>query len=330
MPALRRRDFITLLGGAVAAWPLAARAQQPKLIPRIGVLIFGGELDFGRFVHALTAGMAERGYQDGKTVRFEVRYSDQDPEMLTRNARELAAAKVDLIWVPGSTVAQAAREATAAIPIVFAIVSDPVHSGFVRSLATPGTNMTGLSLMSSEMWGKRLELLLEVRADIRRLGVLSQPDEPASAAQLPHIRSAAAALDKEVLVVGANSADEFSLAFGRLKEWRADALVIVETGLFLYHRKSLIDEATKNRWPTVNSSRQWAEVGGLISYGVNYLDSCRRSAEYVDRILKGAKPGDLPVQQPTKFELLINQKAAKTLDLTIPPSLLARADEVIE
>jgi putative ABC transport system substrate-binding protein len=211
----KRREFITLLGGAAATWPLAARAQQPKLIPRIGVLQFGGEGEFGRLVHAFTTGMAERGYQDGKTVRFEVRYSDQNPEMLTRNARELAAAKVDLIWVPGSTAAQAAREATAAIPIVFAIVSDPVHSGFVRSLATPGTNMTGLSLMSSEMWGKRLELLLEVRADIRRLGVLSQPGEPASAAQLPHIHSAAAALGKELLVVGANSAEELSLAFGK-------------------------------------------------------------------------------------------------------------------
>jgi putative tryptophan/tyrosine transport system substrate-binding protein len=326
---MKRREFITLIGGA-AAWPLAARAQQPKLIPRIGVLLFGGEAEFGRFVHAFTTGMAERGYQDGKNVRFEVRYSDQNPEMLKRNARELAAAKVDLIWVPGSTTALAAREATAGIPIVFAIVSDPVHSGFVRSLATPSTNMTGLSLLSSEMWAKRLELLVEVRADIRRLGVLSQPGEPASEAQLPHIHSAAAALGKELLVVGANSAEEFPLALGRLKEWRPDALVIVETGLFVYHRKSLIDEATKNRWPTVNSSRQYAEVGGLISYGVDYLDGCRRSAEYVDRILKGAKPGDLPIQQPTKFELLINQKAAKALDLTIPPLLLARADEVIE
>jgi putative ABC transport system substrate-binding protein len=326
---MRRRDFIKLIGGA-AAWPLAARAQQSKPIPRIGVLLFGGEAEFGRFVHALNTGMVERGYQEGKTVRLEVRYSDQNPEMLTRNARELAAAKVDLIWVPGSTTAQAAREATAAIPIVFAIVSDPVHSGFVHSLAIPGTNMTGLSLTSSEMWGKRLELLLEVRADIRRVGVLSQPGEPASAAQLPHIRSAAAALDKEVLVVGANSAEEFAAAFGRLEEWRADALVIAETGLFLFHRKSLINEATRNGWPTVNSARQYAEVCGLISYGVDYVDSCRRSAEYVDRILRGAKPGDLPVQQPTKFELLINQRTAKTLGLTIPPSLLARADEVIE
>jgi putative ABC transport system substrate-binding protein len=327
---VRRREFITFLGGAAAVWPLATRAQLAERIPRIGVLIFGGEAEFGGFVQAFATGMAERGYQDGKNVRFEVRYSDQNPEKLARHARELAAAKVDLIWVPGSTTAQAAREATTAIPIVFAIVSDPVHSGFVRSLANPGTNMTGLSLLSSEMWGKRLEILFEVRADVQRLGVLSQPGEPASAAQLPHIRRAAEALGKELLVVGANSAEDFSLAFGRLKEWRADALVIVETGLFLVHRKLLIDEATKNRWPTVNSSRQYAEVGGLISYGVDYLDGCRRSAEYVDRVLKGAKAADLPVQQPAKFELLINLKAARALGLTIPPSLLARADEVIE
>jgi len=184
--------------------------------------------------------------------------------------------------------------------------------------------------MSSEMWAKRLELLLEVRADVRRLGVLAQPSEPASSAQLPHIRRAAAALGKELLVVEANSADAFPRALARLKEWRADALVIVETGLFLIHRKSLIEEATKNRWPTVNSSRQYVEVGGLIAYGVDYLDGCRRSAEYVDRILKGARPGELPIQQPSKFELLVNLKTAKALGLTIPPSLLARADEVIE
>jgi putative tryptophan/tyrosine transport system substrate-binding protein len=327
---MKRREFIAVIGGAALVWPLALAAQQLERMPRIGILIFGGEAEFGRFVHAFSMGMAERGYQDGKNVRLEVRYSDQNPEKLTRNARELAAAMVDLIWVPGSTVALAAREATAVIPIVFAIVSDPVHSGFVRSLAAPGTNMTGLSLLSSGMWAKRLELLFEVRADIRRLGVLSQPGEPASAAQLPHIQKAAEALGKELLVVGVNSVDEFSLAFGKLKEWRADALIFVETGLFLFHRKLLIDEATKNHWPTVNSSRQYVEVGGLISYGVDYLDSCRRSAEYVDRILKGAKPADLPIQQPVKFELLINMKAARTLGLTIPLALLARADEVIE
>jgi putative ABC transport system substrate-binding protein len=327
---VRRRDFITLLAVAAVVGPLATHAQQPGRIPRIGLLLFGGEAEHGRFVQAFKIGMAERGYESGKNVQFEVRYSDEDREKLTRNARELAAKKVDLIWVPGSTTAQAAREATTAIPIVFAIVSDPVASGFVRSLASPGTNLTGLSLLSAEMWEKRLEILFEVRADIRRLGVLAEPGEPASAAQLPHIRRAVAALGKELLVVEANSAEQFSLAFGRLKEWRADALVFAETGLFLSHRRSLIDEATKNRWPTVNSSRQYTEVGGLISYGVDYLDGCRRSAEYVDRILKGARPTDLPVQQPSKFELLVNLKAANALGLTIPPTLLARADEVIE
>jgi putative ABC transport system substrate-binding protein len=318
------------LGGAAAVRSFVARAQPADRAPRIGALLFGDEAENRRFVRALEIGMAERGYQDGKNVRFEVRYSDRNAETLKRNARELAAANVDLIWVPGSTVAQAAREATATIPIVFAIVSDPLHSGFVRSLSAPGTNMTGLSLLSSEMWGKRLEILLEVRADIRRLGVLSQPGEPASAAQLPHIQRAAAALGVESLVVRASSAEEFAAAFGRLKDWRADALVIVETGLFLAHARSLIDEATRNRWPTVNSSRQYVEVGGLISYGVDYLDSCKRSAVYVDRILKGARPGDLPVQQPAKFELLVNLKTAKALGIDIPRTILERADEVIE
>jgi putative ABC transport system substrate-binding protein len=326
---VRRRDFIALVGG-VTIWPPGVLAQQSGRVPRIGLLVYGSEAEFGSFVAAFRGGMAERGYQDAKNVRFEVRFSDEDLERLALNARELAAANVDVIWVPGSTVALAARNATTAIPIVFAIASDPVASGFVRSLASPGTNMTGLSLMSSEMWAKRLELLLEVRADVRRLGVLAQPGEPASSAQLPHIQRAAATLGKELLVVEANSADAFSPALQRLKEWRADALVIVEAGLFLIHRKSLIEEATKNRWPTVNSSRQWAEVGGLIAYGVDYLDGCRRSAEYVDRILKGARPADLPVQQPSKFELVVNLKTAKALGLTIPPALLARADGVIE
>ena len=327
--SIRRRDFIAIVGG-VTIWPRGLDAQPSGQIPRIGLLLYGGDADLGRFVAAFRVGMAERGYQDGKNVQYEVRYSEQDLQKLALNARELAASNVDLIWVPGSTVAQAAREATTTIPIVFAIVSDPVTSGFVRSLASPGTNMTGLSLLSSEMWAKRLELLLEVRPDVRRLGVLAQPGEPASSAQLPQIQSAAAALGKELLVVEANSADAFPQALGRLKEWRADALVIVETGLFLFHRKSLIEEATKNWWPTVNSSRQYPEVGGLIAYGVDYLDSCRRSAEYVDRILKGARPADLPVQQPSKFELVVNLRAAKALGLTIPPTLLARADEVIE
>jgi putative ABC transport system substrate-binding protein len=205
-----------------------------------------------------------------------------------------------------------------------------VRSGFANSLAAPGANMTGLSLLSSEMWGKRLEILFEIHTGARRLGVLAQPGEPASMAQLPHIRSAAAALGKELLVVQASSAQDFSPAFARLKDWQADALVIAETGLYLHHRKALIDAATSNRWPTVNSSRQYLDVGGLASYGVDYLDGCRRSAEYVDRILKGAKPADLPIRQPTKFELLINLKAARTLGLTVPPMLLARADEVIE
>jgi len=327
---MQRREIITLLGGAAVLWPLGTRAQQSNPIPKIGALLFGSEAGFGHFVQAFRAGMEDRGYREGKDIQFEIRYSDGNLEKLNRNARELAAGKVDVLWVPGSTVAQAAREATAAIPIVFAIVTDPVGSGFVRSLASPGTNMTGLSLLSSEMWGKRLELLLEVRAGVQRLGVLAQPGEPASEAHLPDIRNAAAALGKEVLVVEATSTKDFAPAFRKLKEWRAEALFFVETGLFLIHRKSLIDEALKNRWPTVNSSRQWAEAGGLIAYGVDYLHNCRRSAEFVERILKGAKPSDLPVQQPTKFELIVNLKTAKVLGLSIPESFLARADEVIE
>jgi putative ABC transport system substrate-binding protein len=326
---MKRREFISLLGG-IAAWPLAAPAQQAERMPRIGVLTLGGEAVSSGFLRAFRAGMTERGYQDGKNVRFEVRHSDMSEEKLRRNARELVATNVDLIWVPGTVGARAAREATATIPIVFAMVSDPIYSGFVRSLASPGTNMTGMSLLLREMWGKRLEILFEVRAEVQRLGVLSQSSDPSTAANLSEIRTAAARFGKELLVVEANSTEEFSPAFGRLKEWRADALVIMETALFLTHRRRLFNEATTNLWPTVNSTRQYAEAGGLISYGVDYFDNSRRSALYVDRILKGTRPADLPVQQPTKFELVINLGTAKALDLEIPATLLARADEVIE
>jgi putative ABC transport system substrate-binding protein len=326
---MRRRDFMALMGGG-AIWPLAAHAQQPNRLPRVGVLIFNSEAGFRQMLHAFIGGMEELGYKGGKNIRFEIRHSDEDLEKLKHNARELVAEKVDLIWVPGTAVAQAAREATASIPIVFALVSDPVQSGFVRSLASPGTNMTGMSLLSPEMWGKRLELLLEVRADVRRLGVLAQPGDPATAVHLPQIRSAAVLSGRDVLVVEAGNAAHFPAAFGKLKEWRADALFIAETGFFLFHRGTIIDEATRNRWPTVNSTRQYAEAGGLISYGVDYAENCKRSAAYVDRVLKGAAPASLPVQQPARFELVVNLKAATALGIAIPPAILARADEVIE
>ena len=327
---MKRREAIALFGTLAMAWPLAARAQSSRRLPRIGVLVFGTKAEFGRYVQALSMGMAERGYHDGTSVQFDVRYSDESQERLNFNARELAAAKVDVIWVPGSRVAQAAREATATIPIVFAIVSDPVRSGFVHTLAAPGTNMTGLSLLSSEMWGKRLELLLEVRREIQRIGILAQPRDPASQAQLPDIVRAAASLGKESLVVAADAPADFLAAFRQLVEWRAQTLFIMETGLFLLHRNALIAEAIKNRWPTVNSSRQYAEAGGLISYGVDYVHSCQRSADYVVRILRGASPRELPVQQPTKFELIVNLKTAKVLGIAIAESFLTSADEVIE
>jgi len=317
------------MGGVVGAWPLTVHGQQPKQMPRIGLLLSGDEMGAAGLVQAFKTGMVEHGYLENKNVRFEARYAGLNPEKLTRNAHDLAAVNVDVIWVPGSGTAAAAHAATTAIPIVFALVSDPVGSGFVKTLAYPGTNMTGLTLLTPETWEKRIEILLQICGNVRRIGVLAQPNEPASAAQLPHIRSVVAVLKRELLVVEVNTADEFSQAFAKLKAWRADALVFVETPLFLFYRNTLIDHAAKNSWPTANSSRQYVEVGGLVSYGVDYFDSCRRSAEYVDRIIKGAKPAELPVQQPTKFKLIINLKTAKALALKVPPTLLAIADEVI-
>ena len=326
---MNRRRFILACAAVASVTGSAALRAQPR-VPRIGVLTFANEVEFRPFFQAFRAGMAEHGYQDGKNVRFEHRYSGQNLEALARNARELADAKVDLIWAPATVAVQAAQKATTTIPIVFALVSDPVVFGFVRSLAFPGANLTGISLMAAEMAAKRLEILSEVFPSVRRIGVLSQPGDAASSSHIPHIRKAAAALGKEVLVVDARSPDDFATAFAKLKEWRADALVIPEASLYFFHIKSLIGAATKNRWPTVNSAPQYADAGGVISYGVDYLDNCRRSTEYVDRILKGARPGDLPVQQPTKFDFVINLKAARQIGLTIPPAVLLRADRVIK
>jgi putative tryptophan/tyrosine transport system substrate-binding protein len=303
---------------------------QPPPLALIGVLIPGTPESAGHLVQSFVKGMAEIGYQDGTTVRYAVRYGDGSNEVAQKNARELLAAKVDLIWAPGSAAVAAAQKATMSLPIVFAIVSDPVASGFVHSLPRPGTNATGISLMSAEMSAKRVELLNEIFPKLRRLGVLHNPNDLASAAQLPFVQQGARVLGKELMVVEARAPQEFAAAFDKLVAWRADALVIIESGVFLTHRRTLLDWAAKHRWPTINSTKEYVQAGGVISYGADYADACRRSAVYVDKILKGAKPADLPVQQPTKFEFVINQKAAKAMGISIPAITLLRADQVIE
>lgn len=322
---MNRRD--TILALAVLGTPLRVMAQAAR-VPRIGVL--SGSAEAAPFPQAFIKGMAELGYQDGKNVRYELRVGDGTNERARQIARELVAAKVDLIWTTGTQVTAAAQKATATLPIVFALVSDPVASGFVRSLPRPGTNATGITLLNVETGAKRIELLNEIFPKLRRVGVLHNPDDSASAAQLPIVTGAVRALAKELMVVEARAPEEFAAAFAKLAEWRADALVMLENALYVAHRKTLLDRAARHRWPTINSTKEYAEAGGVISYGADWADSCRRSAAYVDKILKGAKPADLPVDQPTKFEFVINLKAAKAMGLSIPRAVLLRADRVIE
>jgi putative tryptophan/tyrosine transport system substrate-binding protein len=251
-------------------------------------------------------------------------------EKFEQYAREYISAKTDLIWASGTPAATAAQKATASIPVIFALVGDPVFSQLVRDLRMPGANVTGMSLMISEMWEKRVEILAEIFPNVQRVGVLYNPLDSSNQAQLPHMESGAKRLGKDVMIVAVGSADEFGSAFAELKRWGAQALLNAESTLFLTNKRALLDGALENGWPTVHSSLEYAEAGGVIAYGADYAENCRSSAAFVDRVFKGAKPADLPVQQPVRFEFVVNLKSATALGLTIPPSVLLRVDRVIE
>jgi len=326
----RRETVLALLALGAAGRPLASFAQQQDKIWRIGVLSIGSVATARHLVEAFFKGLADLGYQDARNVHYEVRYGEGSVEKFERYAREHVSTNVDLIWTSSTPATLAAQKATASIPIVFALVGDPIYSKVVHSLARPGANLTGMSLMISETWLKRVEILNEIFPAGRRIGVLHNPLDSSNAAQLPYIQKGALALGKEVMIVEARTPEEFASAFTQLKKWRAQALLNAESTLFLTNRRALLTAATENRWPTVHSSKEYVAAGGIIAYGADYADNCRDSATYVDRILKGAKPADLPVAQPTKFEMVINLKAAKAIGLTIPPSVLLRADEVIQ
>jgi len=325
---MNRRHAILAL--AALGVPLRLTAQPAAGVPRVGVLMSSTAEASGHIVRAFIQGMTELGYQDGGNVRYEIRHGDGSDEKLRQNAHDLVAAKVDLIWAPATALTAAAQKESMSLPIVFALVSDPIASGFVRSLPRPGTNATGITNMTAETGAKRIQLLAEIFPKVRRIGVLQNPADSASGLQLSFAQKGARALGKELMVVEARAPEEFSDAFARLAAWRADALVILESSLYFLHRKTLLSSAAKHRWPTIASSKDYAEAGGVIAYGADYSDNCRRSAAYVDKILKGAKPADLPVQQPTKFELTINLKAAKAMGLSISKAILLRADRVIE
>jgi putative ABC transport system substrate-binding protein len=329
-----RRAFILALAGA-AVWPLAARAQQPAQVARIGCLVTGALESYQAraMVDAFREGLRERGYVAGQTIVIEYRSADGSIERFPQLAAELARLNVDLIHVPNTPAARAAQQATSTIPIVGVAMGDPVGDGLVASLARPGGNVTGLTFLGPELAGKRLDLLKQALPNASRIAALWHPgafSDRTTREMLQATEAAARTLAVELQLVEVRAADELDRAFSRMSGQRADALLVLASAMFFNERKQIVDLATKHRLPSISSAREFAELGGLIAYGASLTDLQRRSATYVDKILKGAKPADLPVEQPTKFELVVNLKAAKALGLTLPDKLLVAADEVIE
>jgi putative ABC transport system substrate-binding protein len=326
---LKRRDFITLVGGAAAAWPLAARAQQPGKLRTIGFLGQSTRSAASEWVAAFVQRLHELGWNEGRTVAIEYRWADGREERFAQIAAEFVRLKVDIIVTSGTPQVLAAKQATSVIPIVFAAAGDPVASGLVASLARPGGNATGLSSLVADLAGKRLELLREVAPALRRLAIMGNVGNPLTVLELGEVQAAAGTLGLEVHTLEIRQAQDITPAFEALKG-RADALYVCIDALVNANRIRINTSALGARLPTMHGSRDYVEAGGLMSYGPNYPDLFRRSADYVDKILHGAKPGDIPVEQPTKFDLVVNLTTARALGLDLPPTVLARADEVIE
>jgi putative ABC transport system substrate-binding protein len=330
---ITRRDFISALAGGLLAAPLAAEAQPPEKVPRVGYLNPGSPSDplSQRRLEAFRQGLRDLGYVEGQNIAIESRWAEGQYDRYPALAADLVRSKVDVIVAQSGAATQAAQQATRTIPIVMSLVNDPVGSGLVASLARPGGNVTGLTIISPDLVGKQLQLLKEVVPEVSRVALLRHPDNPASAAQLREAEAAARALGVRLQTLEARGPQEIDSAFAAMTRERAGALLIIPDAIFVNQRRQIAELAAKRRLPSIyGGTTGYAEAGGLMVYGPNPLDLKRRAATYVDKILKGAKPGDLPVEQPTKFELVINLKTAKALGLTIPQSLLLRADEVIE
>jgi putative tryptophan/tyrosine transport system substrate-binding protein len=323
---MRRREFITLIGVTAVTWSVA-RAQQPGKMPTIGFLGAGAE-GWRPWTDAFLKRLRELGWIEGQTIAIEYRWTEGHPERAAEIAAEFVRRKVDLIVTYGFAV-PALKQATAVIPIVFAIALDPVDGGLVASLARPGGNVTGLSLQDIDLAGKRLELLREIVPSLRRLAILTNISSPQAAPETREVYAAARKLGLEIAPLEIRRAEDIGPAFEGLKA-QADALYVVADPIFTVNRNQIITLALGARLPATFNARAYVQGGGLMSYGPDFSDQFRRSAELVDKILHGAKPGDIPVEQPTKFELAINLKTAKALGIKIPPTLLARADEVIE
>ena len=329
MSGIGRREFVILIGGsAVAAWPVKARAQQPAKLPTIGFLGTAAASAWGPWTAAFVQRLHELGWIEGRTVEIQYRWAEGRSERWAEIAAEFVRLKVDVI-VTGGNAAVAAKQASSAVPIVFALVDDPVGLGLIASLARPGGNVTGLSIQNPDLAGKRVELLREVVPGLRRLAIMANVELPSAASEMREVQTAARMLGLDAATFPIRRAEDIAPAFEALKG-SADALYIVGDGLVITHRVRINTLALIARLPTIYPVREYVDAGGLMSYGPNFPDQFRRAADYVDKILRGAKPGEIPVEQPTKFDLVINLTTAKALGLTIPESFLLRADEAIE
>jgi len=321
---MKRRDFIKLLGGAAAVWPLAARAQQPKVY-RLGYL---APAPIPHLKNALFGALRDFGYVEGQNLKVEYRYGEG--KALDALAAELVELKPDLIVTVASSQALAAKRATTTIPVVMATAGDPLRLGVVASLARPGSNVTGVTLYGTELSAKRIELFCEAVPGIKRLACLANAKNPYGQVLWQEAEPAARALGLEPILFQLQELGDLPATFGEMEGKEANALIVFSDALFNSARRQIVALAAEHRLPAMYEGREFVEDGGLISYGPDIVEMTRRSAAFVDKILKGAKPADLPIEQPTRFELAINAKSAKALGLTLPPILLARADEVIE
>ena len=327
---MNRREFITLIGGALTSWPLAARAQQQVTSPRrIGVLLVGLSPE-SKEAKQFRLGLRDAGYSEGRDVVIEWRSANGDYDRVPELVADLIHNKMDVIVQDSTIGTDVTKRATSTIPIVMALVLDPIGSGLVGNLAHPVGNITGLSMMATELYPKRLQLLKEVNPQLTRVAVFWNPDHPFHAKAVEILKAIAPSLSLELSFMGVRTPEQFGPAFSDVSLAKAQALYVVEDPIFFAHRMPLLKLASSARLPTIHETRRFPEAGALMSYGPDLYDLFRRAAIYVDRILKGAKPADLPVEQPTKFELVINLQTAKALGLEIPDRLLALSDEVIE
>ena len=326
---MTRREFITLLGGAAAAWPLAARAQQLGKVARIGFLRYTSP--YQKQFDAFRDGLRASGYAEGQNIVIEQRYADGAFDRLGELAAELVRLNLDVIVVDGSVTAKAVKAATSTIPIVFLLATDPVADGLAASMARPGTNLTGLTLsVGYQLAGKRVELLKDLKPDLSRLAVLVKPNNLTAGPHLQDVERASRVLGLSTRAFAARSLDDLPRAFAAMVEWQANGVITLNDAFFFSQRERVVALTLGNKLAAVHPEAEFVEAGGLLSYGPNLSDLFRRGAFYVDKILKGTNPAEIPIEQPSKFDLVVNLKTARTLGLTVSREFLVRTDEAIE